>query len=91
MESIVAGWTESQEGQSGDFVTKINNCHHEISSWRKDNQPSRKDKIQELQQALEEAQMDNNRSQEEIIEVSRKLQEAYTDEEEYWHQKSRNM
>ena len=91
MESIVAGWTESQEGQSGDFVTKINNCRHEISSWRKDNQPSGKDKIQELQQALEEVQMDNNRSQEEIIEVSRKLQEAYKDEEEYCHQKSRNM
>ena len=35
--------------------------------------------------------MDNNRSQDEIIEVSRKLQEAYKDEEEYWHQKSRNM
>ena len=35
--------------------------------------------------------MDNNRSQEEILEVSRKLQDAYKDEEEYWHQKSRNM
>ena len=40
---------------------------------------------------MEEAQMDNNRSQEEILEVSRKLQDAYKDEEEYWHQKSRNM
>ena len=30
-------------------------------------------------------------TQEEILEVSRKLQEAYRDEEEYWHQKSRNM
>ena len=73
MESNVAGWTESQEGQLGDLVTKINNCRHEISSWRKDNQPYGNDKIQELQQALEEVQMDNNRSQEEIIEVSRKL------------------
>ena len=25
------------------------------------------------------------------MEVSRKLQEAYKDEEDYWHQKSRNM
>ena len=35
--------------------------------------------------------MDNTRSQEDILEMSRKLQEAYKDEEEYWHQKSRNM
>ena len=66
-----------------DVVTKINNCRHEISSQRKDNQPYRKDKIKDLQQALEEVQTDNNRSQEEIFEVSRKLQEAYKDEEEY--------
>ena len=31
MESIVTGWTEKQGGQIEDFVTKINNCHHEIS------------------------------------------------------------
>jgi len=48
-------------------------------------------KINELQKALEEVQSDNSRSQEDIVEVSRKLQEAYKDEEEYWHQKSRNM
>ena len=91
MESIVLGWTENQEGQSGDFITKINNCRHEISSWRKDNQPYGKDKIQNLQQELEEVQTENNRSQDDIIEISRKLQQAYNDEEEYWHHKSRNM
>ena len=91
MESVVAGCTESPGGQIVDFVTKINNFRHEISSWRKDNQPYGNDKIKDLQQALEEVQMDNNRSQEEILEVSRKLQEAYKDEEEYWHHKSRNM
>ena len=34
MESIVAGWTENLGGQIVDVVTKINNCRHEISSWR---------------------------------------------------------
>ena len=91
MESIVSGWTENQEGQSGDFITKINNCRHEISSWRKDNQPYGNENIQNLQQALEDVQTDNNRTQEDILEISRKLQEAYKDEEEYWHQKRRNM
>ena len=91
MESIVAGWTENQEGQIVDFVTKINNCCHEISSWRKDNQKYGKDKIKDLQHAMEKIQIDNNRSLEEILEVSRKLQESYKDEEEYWHQKSRDI
>ncbi|XP_048633068.1 uncharacterized protein LOC125607235 [Brassica napus] len=91
MESIVSGWTENQEGSSADFITKINNCRHEISSWRKNNQPYGKDKIQDLQKALEEVQTDDNRTQEDIIDISKKLQEAYKDEEEYWHQKSRNM
>ena len=45
MESIVTGWTENQGGQIEDFVTKISNCRHEISSWRKDNQPYEKDKL----------------------------------------------
>ena len=91
MESIVSGWTDYQGEQVEDFVTKISNCRHEISSWWKDNQPYGNDKIKDLQQALEEVQTDNNRSQEDILEVFRKLQEAYKDEEEYWHQKSRNM
>ena len=53
MESIAAGWTENHEGQLEDVVTKISNCRHEISSWRKDNQPYGKDKIKDLQQALD--------------------------------------
>ena len=83
MESIVAGCTENHEGQLEDVVTKISNFRHEISSWRKDNQPYGKDKIKDLQHALEEVQSDNSRSQEDILEVSKKLQEAYKDEEEY--------
>ena len=72
-------------------MTKISNCHHDIAKWRKNNPPFGKDKIADLQKALEEVQNDDTRSQEEILEVSRKLQETYQDEEEYWHQKSRNM
>ena len=48
-------------------------------------------KINELQKALEEVQTYNTRSQEDILEVSRKQQDAYKDEEDYWRQKSRNM
>ncbi|XP_048605045.1 uncharacterized protein LOC106399030 [Brassica napus] len=91
LEAITSGWKEQNCSQPEPFVTKISNCRHEIAKWRKDNPPFGKDKINELQKALEEVQMDNNRSQEDILEVSRKLQEAYMDEEDYWFQKSRNM
>jgi len=83
MESIASGWLENNEGRTGDVVSKISNSRHEIAAWRKNNPPYGKDKIQGLQKALEEVQSDNNRTQEEILEVSRKLQEAYKDEEEY--------
>ena len=58
-------------------MAKISNCHHEIANWRKNNPPFEKEKINELQKALEEVQIDNTRSQEEIVEVSMKLQNAY--------------
>lgn len=48
-------------------------------------------KIVDLQRVLEEVQTDNNRSQEDSLEVFWKLQDAYKDEEEYWYQKSLNM
>ena len=91
LESIGRGWGDSTPENSGDVVSKIINCRHEIATWRKNNPPFGKERISELQKALEEVQTDNNRSQEDIMEVSRKLQETYKDEEEFWHQKSRNM
>ena len=72
-------------------MTKISNCRHEIAKWQKNNSPYGKEKINELQKTLEDVQTDNTRSQEDILEVYRKLQDAYKDEEDYWHQKNRNM
>ena len=85
MESIVVGRSEDNGSRSEDIVTKISNCRHEIAKWRKNNLPYGKEKINELQKVLGEVQTDNNRTQQEIIEVSRKLQDAYKDEEDYWH------
>ena len=91
LESIDRDCKDPGERGTRDFVAKVSNCRHEISRWSKNNPPYGKHKISELQQALEEVQSDNNRTQEEIVEVSRKLQEAYKDEEDYWDQKSRNL
>ena len=48
-------------------------------------------KVNELQQALKKIQTGNTRFQEDILEVSRKLQDAYKNGEDYWQQKSRNI
>ena len=47
-----------------------------FAKWRKNNPPYGKDKINDLQKTLVEVQTNNNKSQEEVMEVSRKLQDA---------------
>lgn len=83
MESIERGWEDTSRnnaaGSSSSFVSKITNCRHEMSIWRKNNPPYGKKKIGELQKALEEVQSDSTRTQDDILDVSRKLQEAYKD------------
>ncbi|CAA7027645.1 unnamed protein product [Microthlaspi erraticum] len=74
-----------------DVADRISNCRHEISVWRKDNQPYGRQKIAELQRALEEIQDYDNSTQDELIDITNKLKEAYRDEEEYWNKKSRNL
>lgn len=86
LDSIGKSGVTSQRKDAKGFVSKIINCRHEITTWRKNNPPYGKEKISELQKELEEVQTDNNKTQEEVMEVSRKLHEAYKDEEEYWHQ-----
>ena len=83
MESIAIGLSEYNEGCTEDIVTKISNCRHEIAKWRKNNPPYGKEKNSDLQKALKEVQTDNNRSQDDILEVSKKLLDAYKDEKDY--------
>lgn len=91
MESIKRGWELQGRRNNQDFASKISNFRHEIARWRKNNPPFGREKIAELQKALEEVQGDDSRTQEDILDVSRKLHDAYRDEEDYWQQKSRNM
>ena len=89
MESITWGWNTNRGRERVGVVDKIHWRRYEISAWRKLNPPYGKDKIDSLQRALEEIQNHLTKSHEEVLEVSRKLQNAYRDEEQYWEQKSR--
>lgn len=46
-------------------------------------------KFQNLQKVLEEMQNDDNRTHDELVEITRKLKKTYKDEETFWRQKSR--
>ena len=80
MDSISKGWSTERPRHNSGIVDKIINCRREISVWRKNNPPYGKEKINSLQKALEEIQCDNTKTYEEVLEVSRKLKEAYRDE-----------
>lgn len=73
------------------FVGKIAECRKEISRWRKNEMLPERETISELTRALEEIQNDDNCTQEELVEMTRKLKEAYNNEELYWQQKSTIM
>ncbi|XP_056864326.1 uncharacterized protein LOC130511383 [Raphanus sativus] len=81
MDSIERGWEATSRNTTG----------MRFQHGEKNNPPYGKEKIGELQKALEEVQTDSTRTQEDIMDITRKLQEAYKDEEDYWQQKSRNM
>lgn len=85
------GWSESASENSGDFISKIINCRHDIATWWKNDPLYGKERTSELQKAPEEVQTDNSRTQQNIREVSKKLQETYKDDEDFWQQKSSNM
>ena len=52
-ESFTMGWSDYREGQAEGIVAKINNCRHEVAKWRKNNLPNGKEKINDVQKALE--------------------------------------
>ncbi|CAA7025583.1 unnamed protein product [Microthlaspi erraticum] len=90
-EAIRKGWLDTRMNGESKVVDRIRKCRHEISQWRHKNKPYGKEKIADLQKALEDIQNDDSRTQEELDEITQKLKEAYRDEEQYWKQKSRNL
>lgn len=89
MESIATGWGDTRGWEDGNIVEKIIGYRQEISRWRKENLPYGKEKISKLQKAVEDCQNDDNRTSEELFDLTQILKEAYKDEEEYLQQKSR--
>ena len=81
LDSISKGWNELGEGNNADFVTNLLITVMKLLDGEK-NPLYEKKRINELQRAWEEGQTNDSRTQEEIVDVTKKLQEVYKDEEE---------
>lgn len=69
LESIGRGWVKSGKDSTEEFVMKLSDYRHQNCPMEKEHPPYGKEKISELQQALEEVQSDNSRTQEETMEI----------------------
>lgn len=82
------GWNMITDFRALVLVDRIANCKNLISRWRKKNVLPGKVNISALKEALDEVKKDDTISQEEIKGITKKLLEAYKEEETYWRQKS---
>ncbi|CAA7032484.1 unnamed protein product [Microthlaspi erraticum] len=69
-EAVERGWKNNPNNRESKLVDMIGNCRYEISQWRHENKPYGKDKIVELQKLLEDVQNDDNRIQEELVDIT---------------------
>ncbi|KAG7594365.1 Zinc knuckle CX2CX4HX4C [Arabidopsis thaliana x Arabidopsis arenosa] len=89
-EAIQSGWGAPSTDES-DLVKKIQSCRRAISNWRKSDAANNNSAqlIEKLTKELDEAQLDENREPDDILQLKYKLCDAFREEEIFWKQKSR--
>ncbi|KAG7535395.1 Endonuclease/exonuclease/phosphatase superfamily [Arabidopsis thaliana x Arabidopsis arenosa] len=89
-EAIQSGWGVPSPDES-DLVKKIQSCRRAISIWRKSDAANSNSAqlIEQLTKELDEAQVDENREPEDILQLKYKLCDTFREEEIFWKQKSR--
>ena len=88
-DSILQGWNDPSLFSKEDLHARIVHCRKFISRWKRANLSNAKQKIEEIKDQLEQAQVDDNFSQEAILTLKWNLCSAFRDEELNWKQKSR--
>ncbi|KAG7559082.1 Reverse transcriptase domain [Arabidopsis thaliana x Arabidopsis arenosa] len=89
-EAIQSGWGAPSTDES-DLVKKIQSCRRAISNRRKSDAANNNSAqlIEKLTKELDEAQLDENREPDDILQLKYKLCDAFREEEIFWKQKSR--
>lgn len=88
-DSILRGWNDPLSFHRDELHDRIERCRKFISRWKRDNPSNAEKKIEEIKDQLEKAQIDDDFSQEAILNLKWSLCTAVRDEELYWKQKSR--
>lgn len=88
-DSILQGWNDPTLFDRDDLHERIARCRKFISRWKRANPSNAAKKIEEIKDQLERAQLDDDFSQEAILNLKWNLCSAFREEELYWKQKSR--
>ena len=88
-EMILQGWSDPGNFHPPDLHERIAKCRKAISQWKCMNPSNSSVRIEEIKDKLEEAQLDDVISSDEILQLKWSLCAAFRDEELYWKQKSR--
>lgn len=88
-EAIEEGWGRGNVTEDRSFHVKIGEVWRAISRWKKTNPSNTMKKIEAIKEQLEKAQVDENVTSEELLNLKWNLCTAFREEELYWKQKSR--
>ncbi|KAG7600426.1 Endonuclease/exonuclease/phosphatase superfamily [Arabidopsis suecica] len=88
-EAVIEGWSGEGLREDRPIMKKIQNCKRVISIWKKSTRTNSEILIKELHDKIEENYADDNASVEALRDLKKQLGDAYTEEEIFWYQKSR--
>lgn len=82
-------WNGNSVNGSFSIVKRISECRRQISEWKRLNRKNSNVRIHQLQRDLERKDSAQNLSVVKMNQIKQELIFAYREEEQYWHQKSR--
>ncbi|XP_019084422.1 PREDICTED: uncharacterized protein LOC109125994 [Camelina sativa] len=86
---VIKAWNSSSSRLGTTTSDRIRICRKALSTWKKENNSNAKDKIHQVENALEKEQSLSLPDLEHVGFLKRELSRAYRDEETYWSQRSR--
>jgi len=89
LEAISLAWSNGPVTRVSSVSDSLRVCRKSLSQWKKVNNLNSKDKIFQIEHALEVEQSSSFPRLQVVWEIKQDLVSAYKEEELYWHQKSR--
>ncbi|CAA7026408.1 unnamed protein product [Microthlaspi erraticum] len=88
-EAINQAWNNAHGWRDNSVSERIKRCRRALSIWKKENNLNSRDRIIQIQIALEAEQSTNFPGAQKVFILKKELVKAYRDEELFWSQKSR--